>query len=142
MQNRLTVRRILTAACAAAVIILAQGFAGPVHAAKGAKSAANKALQAEIKAAPKYKGMVKSIDVKGNTITIQDKKAAPMKFTVSSTTKVKVDEKKATFADVKVGMHATIRSADKTSALQISAKDKDFKPTAAPAASPSPTPKS
>ena len=96
--------------------------------AKGAKAAE----RAELKDAPKYKGKVTAVDAKAGTITIHSKKNGDMTLAVDSGTRIKVDHASAGLADVKVGMHVSVRSSDKKTALAVSAHDPKMSKDAAP----------
>lgn len=85
----------------------------------------------------------------GGTITIQKgKKGEPMTFTVTSSTKIKVDKVDSTLDKVPVGDVASIKSADGKTADSIHAHAKHVKTpppsttpsTPAPAPTPSPAP--
>jgi hypothetical protein len=133
MQTRILKSKIAFALCAFAALSLGLAFSAPSYAAKGPGGVAAKALNAEIKAAPKYNGKVTAVDPVKMTITIQDKKQPPMTFNVTSATRIRFDKAKSTFSDIKIGMKATIHSTDKVTALSISQHDK-----ATPAATPTP----
>jgi hypothetical protein len=134
MQFNTIARRLVVALCAFSLIGIAGYSPIAAHA-----SAASKALSAEIKASPKYSGKVVSVDTVNGKITIHDKTTGDMTFAITSTTRIKVDKVKATLADITKGMHATIHSADKLTALEINARDKNAPAlgTPAPAATPS-----
>ena len=85
-----------------------------------------------------------AVDTTGNTITITDKTVAPKTIAVNATTKIKVDGKTATLADVKVGdkvsgSFTTDASGTMTAATLNAGAGKKAKAaatTAAPAATP------
>jgi 3-dehydroquinate synthase class II len=72
----------------------------------------------------KHIGKVTAVDTTANTITINNKKSGDVTFTVSSTTKITLNKKAATLADVAIGDHATIVSADGKAADSIVAHKK------------------
>jgi len=76
----------------------------------------------------KYGGHVTAVDTTALTITVENKKTGPMTFTVTSSTKIKVNKVTATLADIKVGQVARIVSDDGKAANEIIVRDKSPKP--------------
>lgn len=112
---------IVVAALATASLLFAEEAAAP--AAAPAKEKAPKAAAAKV-AAKKISGTLASIDLVGNTIVVNVKKAQET-IAVDSTTKVKVSGKKAALADLKQDMQVKVSYKEeegKKVAVEISEK--------------------
>ena len=65
--------------------------------------------------------------VSATSITVTPKKGPAKTFTIDANTKVSLDDKPATVADLNTTQHAKIKSKDGVTALHIKAQNKGFK---------------